>query len=207
MTKSLLGYGVLAGPVYVLVTLGQALTRDGFDPTRHQWSLLANGPGGWVQVVNFVVTGLMVVAFAVGLRRATAARWAPGLVAVYGVSLVGAGLFRADPALGFPAGAPEGLPAEVSGHGLLHLVCGVVGFVAVAVACFAVGRRCAAEGRRGWTVFSRVTGVGLLVGFAMAAAGQGGAAATLAFTAAVLLVWAWCAAVAVDRYRAVGPTA
>lgn len=31
ITKSLLGYGVIAGPVYVLVSLAQALTRDGFD--------------------------------------------------------------------------------------------------------------------------------------------------------------------------------
>ena len=31
VTRSLLGYGVIAGPVYVGVTLAQALTRDGFD--------------------------------------------------------------------------------------------------------------------------------------------------------------------------------
>ena len=35
ITKSLLGYGVLAGPFYVLVVAAQAATRDGFDPTRH----------------------------------------------------------------------------------------------------------------------------------------------------------------------------
>jgi len=73
---------------------------------------MANGERGWIQVANLVVTGLMVIAFAVGLRRAlatgTGARWAPRLVAAYGVSLVAAGLLRADPALGFPAGTPAG---------------------------------------------------------------------------------------------------
>jgi len=44
VTRSLLGYGILAGPLYIVVALAQALTRDGFDLSRHPWSLLANGP-------------------------------------------------------------------------------------------------------------------------------------------------------------------
>src|SRR2546425_414205 len=43
LTRTLVAYGVIAGPVYVLVSLAQALTRDGFDLTRHAWSLLSNG--------------------------------------------------------------------------------------------------------------------------------------------------------------------
>src|SRR6476620_8802122 len=64
VTKSLLGYGVIAGPIYVMVALAQAVTREGFDLARHQWSLLSNGSNGWIQIANFVVTGLMVIAFA-----------------------------------------------------------------------------------------------------------------------------------------------
>ena len=112
VTKSLLGYGVIAGPFYLAVAVAQMLTREGFDLTRHQWSLLANGGPGWIQIANFVLTGSMVIAFAVGLRRALAAgvgaKWAPRLVGVYGASLIAAGVFRADPALGFPAGTPDG---------------------------------------------------------------------------------------------------
>jgi hypothetical protein len=59
VTRSLLGYGVLAGPLYVGVSLAQALTRDGFELTRHAWSLLSNGSLGWLQIANFLVTGLM----------------------------------------------------------------------------------------------------------------------------------------------------
>lgn len=88
ITKSLAGYGVLAGPFYIVVSLAQALTRDGFDITRHAWSLLSNGDLGWIQITNFVLTGLMTIAFAVGLRRALGqgrrARWAPRLIAAYG---------------------------------------------------------------------------------------------------------------------------
>ena len=43
VTRSLAGYGVVAGPFYVGVSLAQAVTRDGFDLGRHAWSQLANG--------------------------------------------------------------------------------------------------------------------------------------------------------------------
>ena len=49
VTKSLLGYLVLAGPFYVLVSLAQALTRAGFSVRRDEWSLLALGHLGWIQ--------------------------------------------------------------------------------------------------------------------------------------------------------------
>src|SRR5439155_11750011 len=123
ITRTLLAYGVIAGPVYVLVSLAQALTRAGFDLTRHPWSLLSNGGPGWIQITNFVATGLMTVALAVGLRRALrpgrGGTWAPRLVGAYGVSLIAAGVFRADPALGFPPGTPDGA-TEVTWHGMAH---------------------------------------------------------------------------------------
>lgn len=77
ITKSLLGYGVIAGPFYIVVALAQAVARQGFDLGLHQWSLLANGGPGWIQIANFVVTGLMVIAFAVGLRRSLTRDLAP----------------------------------------------------------------------------------------------------------------------------------
>lgn len=207
VTKSLLGYGLIAGPVYVATSVVQALMRDGFDLNRHEWSLLANGDLGWVQMVNLVLAGLMTVAFAIGLRRVLGAgrgaRWAPRLVAAYGISLVGAGAFRADPALGFPIGTPDG-PGPISWHGMLHLVAGGVGFTCISLACFVIAGRYADEGQRGWATFSKVTAVVFLAGFALVASGRGGVTANLSFTAAVVLVWAWMIAVAAERYRGVG---
>jgi hypothetical protein len=199
VTRALLACGVVAGPLYVLVSVTEALTRDGFDLARHSWSLLSNGDLGWVHVANLVVTGLLTVAFAVGLRRVLrpgrGGTWVPRLIGVYGLSLVGAGVFRADPAMGFPPGTAEGA-AEVTWHGILHFVCGGIGFVCLVVACLLVAGRFAAEGRPGWARFSRATGVLFLAGFVAVAAGAGAAWSNVAFTAAVVLAWSWVSALA-----------
>ncbi|MFI0469680.1 DUF998 domain-containing protein [Saccharopolyspora sp. 5N102] len=202
ITRSLLGYGVIAGPFYVVVGLAQALTRDGFDLSKHAWSLLSNGQLGWIQIANFIICGLMTVAAAIGLRRAlTPGRgrtWAPSLLAAYGVSLIGAGIFRADPAQGFPAGTPE--TTTFSWHGMLHFMIGGIGFLCLIAACFVLAGYFSRDGLPGLAWFSRVTGVVFLAGFAGIASGSQGPT-TLAFVAAVLTVWAWMTTVSVHFYR------
>jgi hypothetical protein len=203
MTRSLLGYGVIAGPFYVVVSLAQALTRAGFDLSRHEWSLLANGSLGWIQIANLILSGLMSVAFAVGLRRAGGGAWAPRLVTAYGLGLVGAGIFTADPSLGFPPGTPDG-PGPVSWHGLLHFVCAGIGFLCMIAACLVMARRFARDGERGWAVFSAVTGVAFLGAFVgVASSGSGQPVLIYTFIAAVVLVWTWMSALAVHLFRTV----
>lgn len=193
VTRSLLGYGVIAGPFYVVVSLVQALTRPGFDLTRHEWSLLATGPYGWIQIVNLVLSGLMVVAGAVGIRR-TGLKWGPVLLAGYGIGLVGAGLFTADPAEGFPVGTPAGRATSVSWHGMLHLILGGIGFLCLIAACFVLARTVLP-----W--FSRITGVVFFASFAGIASGAGNVALNLAFTAAVVLASVWLSVVSLRLYK------
>ncbi len=204
VTRSLLGYGVIAGPIYVLVSLAQALTRDGFDLTRHAWSLLANGSLGWIQIGNLVVAGAMTIAFAVGLRRALPARrWAPRLVGAYGASMIAAGVFRADPALGFPVGTPADAQ-DVSWHGLAHLAFAAIGFLCLVVACVLLARGFAADSQRGWAGFTLATGVVFLGAFVGIASGGGSVATVLGFVAAVILMSVWMSALAVHLYRVEG---
>jgi hypothetical membrane protein len=201
VTRSLLGYGVIAGPFYVTVSLAQALTRTGFDLSRHEWSLLANGSPGWIQVANLILSGAMSVAFALGLRRAGGGNWAPRLITAYGLGLVGAGIFRADPSLGFPPGTPDE-PGAVSWPGLLHFVFAGIGFVCMIAACLVMARRFTRSGHNSWAVFSAVTGVAFLGAFVgVASSGSGKPALIYAFIAAVVLVWSWMSALAVRLYR------
>jgi len=204
VTRSLLGYGVIAGPLYVAVSLAQGLTRQGFDFSRHPWSLLSNGSLGWIQITNFVLTGMMTVAFATGVRRVLrpgrGATWAPRLVAVFGAGLIAAGVFRADPALGFPAGAPTG-QGQVSWHGAVHLLSASVGFACLFAACLVIAGRLAAEGSRGWARYTRVSGVAFLAGFVAVATGAGGSWSTLSFVGGVLVVFTWMSVLAAHLYR------
>ena len=204
ITKSLLGYGVIAGPIYVLSAAGQMATRDGFDPTRHAASQLANGDLGWIQIATFLITGAMTIAGAVGVRRALGpvrqSAWASGLLGGYGAGLVAAGFFRADPSDGFPPGTPAGM-GQISWHGLAHFAVAGIGFACLVAACFVIAAWFARHDMSSWAWFSRVTGGLFAVSFLGLASGSGGAAAILVFTAAVVLVWAWLSAVSVKLYR------
>lgn len=206
LTRSLLGYGVLAGPCYLGVGLVEALTRDGFDLARHDLSLLANGPLGWIHVATLVLSGLMTIAAAVGVRRALSggrgATWGPALIGGYGVGLVFAGVFVADPMDGFPRGTADGPPAVISASGLLHFAAGAVGFLCLIAATFVLARRFAATQRGAWAWYSRSTGVVFLAGFAGIASGSSSPGVILGFWIAVVAGWAWLAAVSAHLYRA-----
>jgi len=118
-TRRLLACGIVAGPLFLVVALVQALTRDGFDLSRHPISLLSLGELGWIQIANFIVTGGLYVACAAGMRRVLrhgrGATWGPRLVGALGVGLIMGGVFVTDPGAGFPPGAPAGAPSRSAG--------------------------------------------------------------------------------------------
>ena len=201
LTKALLACGIVAGPFYVVVGLVQAFNRPGFDITRHDLSLLSNGDLGWIQITNLIASGLLVIAGAVGMRQALHSHrgraWGPLLIGIYGLGLIGAGIFIADPAFGFPPGTPEGQPAAISWHGLLHFIFGAVGFLALIAACFVSARRFSTLQQRGWAAYSVVTGLIFLAGFLGIALGSGNPWTILAFWIAVVVAWAWISIISV----------
>lgn len=203
-TKTLLTCGVIAGPLYLIVGLIQAFTRPGFDITRHDLSLLSNGDLGWIHITNLIVSGLLVIAGAVGMRQALSAgrgkTWGPLLIGLYGLGLIGAGIFVADPALGFPPGTPMNANA-ISTNGLLHFVTAAVGFLGLIAACFVFARRFAAQHQRGWQLFSVITGVVFFAGFFGVASGSGNPLTILGFWIAVVLAWAWVSALSAKLMR------
>lgn len=198
-TGVLLGCGVVAGPVYVVTSLAQALTRDGFVLYRHAWSQLAAGDLGWIQQTNLAVTGLLVAAFALGLRRALPAqrgiRRGATLLTGFGAGMLGAAFFSADPALGFPVGTPADYRG-VSGHGAGHMVAASLGFLAVTAATVVLARHFARQHDRNWSTWSLVAGVCFLGSF-VGVAGTGSAPAVVAFTVGVVVIFTWLATLAV----------
>lgn len=169
LTTALLTAGVVAGLSITTVSLILASTRSGFDLTRHANSMLVLGDWGWVQTVNFLVSGLLLGAFGVGIWRVTAGvlsgRVAAVCVMLYGLLAgVVAGFNPTDPGFGFPPGAPQGYPgmAELSTSAKVHGVAGGLGFLAATCGCFVLAGYFAQVGDRVWSAVSAVVGIAVL---------------------------------------------
>jgi hypothetical membrane protein len=194
----LLYCGLLAGPLFVLTFLLEgAFKGAGYGQLRHPVSSLALGNHGWVQTANFLVTGVLTVAFALGLWRAAdpvamrRARLGAVLVGVWGVGLLGAGLFTTDPVSGFPLGTPA--TVEYTTSGALHDAFSLPAFLALAVAQVVLAR--------GWVLYSLLSAAAFVITFMLASAGfsQTGSlvdVAGLFQRLAVIIGWSWLAALA-----------
>jgi len=195
-TRTLLRCGILAGPFYLALGLIQGKLRDGFDLARHPLSLLAVGPGGWVQTANFVLTGLLVLAAAVGFARALASgsRTVPWLVGAFGLSMIVAAVFPADPMDGFPPGTPKGPPASISPTGLAHFASAALGLTFLSIACFVAVRAMSRRGAPLLAWLSLLTGLAILLGFFGGMAFRWG---VWGIWFAVVAGWAWLAAVSI----------
>lgn len=199
-TKLLLACGVVAGPLFIGMSLIQALARQGFNLTHHAISLLLLGNLGWLQFTNFVVTGLLAVAYAYGMRRSLHpgrdGTWGPLLVGAYGVALIIAGIFHPDPEFGFPAGAPAGVPSAVSGHAIMHNIAFFALVLSLVAACFVFARRFGVGGHRGWAAYCVASGVSapalLVLGIALTPSARGG----LSLLGVAVVTSAWIAVVA-----------
>lgn len=158
-TRLLLVGAVVATPLFLGLWAIQALTREGFRPTFHPMSLLALGEGGWVQIANFIVVGLLIAGGGIGvgrtLDRGRLTRWVTVCIGLMGLGLVLAGIFVTDAGAGFPAGAPAGAPA-MSWHGTIHQVGFVLTQLAFVVVAALLAVRFGRTRQRGWMTASIV---------------------------------------------------
>jgi hypothetical membrane protein len=204
----LLVAGLLVGPLFTAGYLTEgALRGHGYSQLRHPVSSLGLGPQGWEQIANFVVCGLLVLLFSIGLRRTLrpgpGALAVPLLVAVWGIGLLGAGIFVTDPVGGYPTAANP-----VTWHGQLHdLAFSLPGFAALTLAMLTASVVFARR-RSGWfALYSALSGVAFAVLFAFATMGFSGidpwtSAAGLWQRLCVSVGWLWLALLAANRRRA-----
>jgi hypothetical membrane protein len=173
-TRLLLACGVIGPLLFIIVFLIEGATRADYNPFRYPISSLSIGAMGWTQAANFLLLGVLLVAFAIGLRRALRGSrgglWGPILIGLAGIGLFGAGIFTTDPIFGYPPDAPLVI-AQYTFHGHMHDLCSVLFFAGVPIASFVFCRRFATTGERGWALYSLLSGFGMLVFFALAAIG------------------------------------
>jgi len=200
-TRALLACGAVAGPIYVTVTMLEALTRDGFDLRQHRFSWLTAGDLGWIHQSNMVLVGVLTVLLAVGVRQmrltGRGAVWGPRLLGLFGVAYIIGGLLRADPVAGFPPGTTPEM-VHTTWQGAVQNASRSVSSLLLIAASLAFAGWFAAQGHRGWawfygaaipTVFMALTVVGLAIG---------GNPVALAF---LMTPWIWVTALAVHLYR------
>jgi len=199
-TRTLLTGGVLGPVLFVVVFTILGASRPGYDPMRQFVSLLMLSDGGWVQVASFLVSGLLILGSAVGLRRVLSpgpgCRLAPVGVGLAGLGLVIAGIFPTDPLQGYPPGTPPGLPLVPSWHAVLHLIGALLFFGGLPFASIVLARRFSSSGAVGGAIYSAFSGVGMFVINASTGASPGTAgmfpdAAGLLQRIAIVLGLAW----------------
>ncbi len=151
------------------------------------------GDLGWIQIASFLISGVLVIAGAIGMRRVMRSgrgrTWGPLLVGLFGLGLIAAGIFVPDPINGFPPGMPAS--SSISWHALLHFVSAAIGFLGLIAACFVFARRFVALRQAGWAAYSLATGVLFLGAFIGVASGARVVALNLAFLVAVIVGWIW----------------
>jgi hypothetical membrane protein len=200
VTRSLLGYGVVVGPFYLLLGVAQGLLRPGFSFARHPLSVLANGDYGWVQTTNFALSGLMVIAAAIGMARVVGrgARATSWTLAAFGAGVALAAIFRADALDGFPVGTPLGPPTSISTMGLTHFLVSALAFTCFGVSALLAAPMLARRGERAMSRLSLASGLVMLLGF------FGGFALpspVLGIWISVVTGWAWLAVLSRHLYR------
>jgi hypothetical membrane protein len=151
------------GPIVFSLTFAvQGLFRSGeYDPVSEPVSALEAGPNGWIQQVNFVVFGLSMLVYAVGLNRAIATA---RLRTVSGVLLLltGIGLLLA-----------AALPLRQDAAGATydpggHFVAGVTFFLSSALALIVLSVRMRADAHwRGLANYTLGAGCVALVCFVL----------------------------------------
>jgi Protein of unknown function (DUF998) len=199
-TRAWLACGVVAGPLYVSVTMVQALTREGFDLKHHRFTLLTTGDLGWIHQLNMIVVGALTMLFAIGVSQVLAsgrgAVWAPRMLGAVGLAYLFGGLFVADPIVGFPPGTTAEM-SQKTWQGIIQNGSRGASTLALLVTSVIIAQWFYARGYRGWawfygagfpTMFVTLSLVGMAIGF------NGGGLAFL------VTPWIWISTLAVHLY-------
>lgn len=129
--------GMVGPALFVTIFMLEGWLRPGYEARSMFVSELALGPRGWIQVANFIFFGVLFLLFAHGVAaefpEGKASRVGPLLLTIIGISFLASGIFVMD-----PVATP---PEEVSWHGRLHDLFGVLVFFLSPISCFVFLRR------------------------------------------------------------------
>ena len=173
-TKRLLTCGQFGCILFIVMFLIQGQLRDGYTPLKFPISSLSIGHYGWIQRVNFLISGLLIFLFAFGFRQATTllkgSHWTSRLLGAVGLGLVGAGLFSSDAVYGYPMSEPIRIAQfTITGH--FHDFFSIFVFVCLPIACFKMRNRFKEFNNNKWATYTLISVIGMLTTFILAGIG------------------------------------
>ncbi len=193
LTRALLTCGTITGPLFFALAIIQVITRPGYNICQNAISQLSLGDLGWIQIISFIVTGLLAVACAIGVRRMLKGQkggtWGALLIGTFGLGLIVAGIFPPDPAFGFPPGAPAGPAMPMSSHAMLHAVGFFISMLSMIIDSFVFARRFRALRQPGWVIYCVASGVAVPILIALTSAMMSWAGVIVASAGAVAFGW------------------
>ena len=129
--------GILAPIIFVGVFTVEGVLRNGYDPMRMYISALSLGNRGWIQISNFIVLGLLLFIFTLGLSKEFQSGKASrgGIITLYIISVL---FFISGPFVMDPTETPAD---QMSVHGLIHGLSGGIVFLLMPIIIFIFLRR------------------------------------------------------------------
>lgn len=191
----------LTGPVFFIVSFSvQGLFKEGYSALRYPISSLAIGHHGWVQVVSFLITGLLILIFAVGVYQKLNSPLIGVLFGLVALGLIASGIFTTDPVYGYPTDKPF-IYREFTLHGKLHTLFSLLVFINIPVICFIMGKYFHSLKKIQWKYYSISSGIAMLLlfvltGIAFNQLGGLGAVAGLLQRLCVISGFVWMAVLA-----------
>ena len=129
--------GILAPAIFVGVFTVEGVLRSGYDPLKMYISALSLGNRGWLQISNFIVLGLLLFIFTLGLSKEfqTGKASRGGIITLYIISVL---FFISGPFVMDPTKTPAD---QMSVHGLIHGISGGIVFLLMPIIIFIFLRR------------------------------------------------------------------
>jgi hypothetical membrane protein len=157
-TRTIALAGIIGPISFTTFVVLQGFLLPDYSHVRLPISALAAWPTGWIQNINFCVTGALVIAFALALHHGVQPTGRGGagvaLLALGGLGVVWAGIF--------PWKMVDGVPTETAPH----VIGAVTAFAATGLGFLVFSRRMIADPR--WqhlATYTRLTGIAVLLLF------------------------------------------
>lgn len=156
--------GILGPALFVGIFSAEGAIRSGYDPFSMYISALSLGSRGWIQMTNFIVLGLLLFLFTLGLSKefptGKASRW--GIIVFYVLSAL---FLISGPFVMDPSETPAN---QMTVHGLIHGLAGGIVFLLMPISIFIFLRRFHADARwqsfQQWTlILGIIEGLGVIV--------------------------------------------